>query len=61
MSMWDWAIFDELRRMNARQMVYQVLNFAMIVSSALMIWKGLMVIIFNFGIFYANFLGSKWF
>lgn len=46
--MWDWAIFDELRRMNARQMVYQVLNFAMIVSSALMIWKGLMVIIFNF-------------
>lgn len=43
MSVWEWAIFDELRRMNARQMVYQVLNFAMIVSSALMIWKGLMV------------------
>lgn len=30
--------------MNARQLYYQVLNFAMIVSSALMIWKGLMVI-----------------
>ena len=25
------------------QLLYQVLNFAMIVSSALMIWKGLMV------------------
>ena len=25
------------------QVYYQVLNFAMIVSSALMIWKGLMV------------------
>jgi signal peptidase len=33
----------ELSRMNKRQLVYQVLNFAMIVSSALMIWKGLMV------------------
>ncbi|CAG0894279.1 unnamed protein product [Cyprideis torosa] len=35
---------DELRRMNKRQLFYQVLNFAMIVSSALMIWKGLMVV-----------------
>lgn len=26
------------------QLYYQVLNFGMIVSSALMIWKGLMVI-----------------
>lgn len=26
------------------QLAYQVLNFAMIVSSALMIWKGLMVV-----------------
>ena len=26
------------------QLFYQVLNFAMIVSSALMIWKGLMVV-----------------
>ncbi|GAB1292265.1 Signal peptidase complex catalytic subunit SEC11 [Apodemus speciosus] len=30
--------------MNKRQLYYQVLNFGMIVSSALMIWKGLMVI-----------------
>uniref|UniRef100_A0A914CMF2 Signal peptidase complex catalytic subunit SEC11 n=1 Tax=Acrobeloides nanus TaxID=290746 RepID=A0A914CMF2_9BILA len=30
--------------MNARQVGYQCLNFAMIVSSALMIWKGLMVV-----------------
>jgi len=35
---------DDLRRMNVRQIFYQVLNFAMIVSSALMIWKGLMVV-----------------
>lgn len=36
--------FDEVRRMNKRQLYYQVLNFGMIVSSALMIWKGLMVV-----------------
>ncbi|XP_014662894.1 PREDICTED: signal peptidase complex catalytic subunit SEC11A [Priapulus caudatus] len=35
---------DDVKRMNKRQMVYQVLNFGMIVSSALMIWKGLMVV-----------------
>ncbi|KAF2351379.1 Peptidase S26B [Trinorchestia longiramus] len=35
---------DDIRRMNFRQMMYQGLNFAMIVSSALMIWKGLMVV-----------------
>lgn len=40
----DFGIFDELRRMNTRQIIYQFLNFAMIVSSALMIWKGLMVV-----------------
>lgn len=28
----------------APQLYYQVLNFGMIVSSALMIWKGLMVV-----------------
>ncbi|KAK0425309.1 hypothetical protein QR680_009135 [Steinernema hermaphroditum] len=43
-SMWESALFDEVRRMNCRQMLYQILNFAMIVSSALMIWKGLMVV-----------------
>ena len=43
--MWllDFTMFDEVRRMNARQLIYQLLNFVMIVSSALMIWKGLMV------------------
>ncbi|RMZ93405.1 signal peptidase complex catalytic subunit SEC11A [Brachionus plicatilis] len=30
--------------MNKRQMYYQILNFGMIVSTALMIWKGLMVV-----------------
>jgi signal peptidase len=36
-------IIDELKRMNKRQLLFQFLNFGMIVSSALMIWKGLMV------------------
>jgi len=45
MGMLDsFEFLDELRRMNKRQLYYQVLNFAMIVSSALMIWKGLMVV-----------------
>ncbi|XP_047554087.1 signal peptidase complex catalytic subunit SEC11C isoform X3 [Lutra lutra] len=39
-----WDIFGDLRKMNKRQLYYQVLNFAMIVSSALMIWKGLIVL-----------------
>ncbi|KAF6089286.1 SEC11-like protein C, signal peptidase complex subunit [Phyllostomus discolor] len=37
-------MFGDLRKMNKRQLYYQVLNFAMIVSSALMIWKGLIVL-----------------
>ncbi|PAV73624.1 hypothetical protein WR25_00601 [Diploscapter pachys] len=44
MAIFDLAMFDEIRRMDKRQMVYQVLNFCMVVSSALMIWKGLMVV-----------------
>ncbi|KAE9416569.1 hypothetical protein Angca_007499, partial [Angiostrongylus cantonensis] len=44
MGLLDLAMFDELRRMNLRQLIYQGLNFAMVVSSALMIWKGLMVV-----------------
>uniref|UniRef100_A0A2K5LXE4 Signal peptidase complex catalytic subunit SEC11 n=1 Tax=Cercocebus atys TaxID=9531 RepID=A0A2K5LXE4_CERAT len=35
---------DDVPQMNKQQLYYQVLNFGMIVSSALMIWKGLMVI-----------------
>ncbi|XP_015792980.1 signal peptidase complex catalytic subunit SEC11A [Tetranychus urticae] len=35
---------SDIRRMTARQLYYQFLNFGMIVSSALMIWKGLMVL-----------------
>ncbi|XP_018428949.1 PREDICTED: signal peptidase complex catalytic subunit SEC11C-like isoform X3 [Nanorana parkeri] len=37
-------VFGDLLRMNKRQLYYQALNFAMIVSSALMIWKGLIVV-----------------
>ena len=41
-SMLD-SMFDDVKRMDKRQFLYQVLSFGMIVSSALMIWKGLMV------------------
>lgn len=45
MGMLDSMDFlDDVRRMNKRQLYYQCLNFGMIVSSALMIWKGLMVV-----------------
>ncbi|XP_045183226.1 signal peptidase complex catalytic subunit SEC11A [Mercenaria mercenaria] len=44
MGMFDFDFLDDVRRMNKRQLYYQVLNFGMIVSSALMIWKGLMVV-----------------
>ncbi|KAF5910575.1 hypothetical protein HPG69_004662 [Diceros bicornis minor] len=37
-------IFGHLRKMNKRQLYYQVLNFAMIMSSAFMIWKDLIVL-----------------
>jgi len=40
----QFDFLDDVRRMNARQLYYQALNFGMIVSSALMIWKGLMVV-----------------
>ncbi|CAD5207161.1 unnamed protein product [Bursaphelenchus okinawaensis] len=43
LKIWDWPMFAELRLMGVRQLIYQVLNFAMIISTALMIWKGLMV------------------
>ncbi|XP_030374476.1 signal peptidase complex catalytic subunit SEC11A-like [Scaptodrosophila lebanonensis] len=37
-------MMGDFNRMNKRRSLYQVLSFAMIVSSALMIWKGLMVV-----------------
>ncbi|XP_027597620.2 signal peptidase complex catalytic subunit SEC11A [Pipra filicauda] len=43
-AMLSLDFLDDVRRMNKRQLYYQVLNFGMIVSSALMIWKGLMVV-----------------
>ena len=36
--------FSDVRRMDKRQVYYQFLNFAMIVSSALMVRKGLFVL-----------------
>ena len=38
------AVYNTLRDMRKRQLAHQVLNLAMIVCSALMIWKSLMVI-----------------
>ena len=35
---------DEIRKMSLRKLVLQVLSFGMIVCSALMIWKSLMVV-----------------
>ena len=34
---------DQLRRMKVRQLTQQMLNFGLIVCSALMIWKSLMI------------------
>ncbi|CBY24535.1 unnamed protein product [Oikopleura dioica] len=43
-GVWESDTFSDVRRMNKRQVYYQFLNFAMIVSSALMVWKGLFVL-----------------
>ena len=37
------SMFDDVKHMDKRQFLYQVLSFGMTVSSALMTWKGLMV------------------
>ncbi|XP_003391504.1 PREDICTED: signal peptidase complex catalytic subunit SEC11C-like [Amphimedon queenslandica] len=39
----EWILGD-LKKLNKRQLYYQFLSLGMIVSSALMIWKGLMVV-----------------
>nr|XP_023444394.2 signal peptidase complex catalytic subunit SEC11A-like [Dasypus novemcinctus] len=49
---------DNVRWMNKRQLYYQVLNFGIIFSSALMIWKGLMVITGSEGPIVVAFSGS---
>ena len=36
-------MIGQLKRMKPRQLLQQAINFGMIVASALMIWKGLMV------------------
>merc|ERR1712026_357556 len=36
----DWLVGD-IKHMTVRQLIYQVLNFGMVISSALMIWKSL--------------------
>ena len=43
-DLYESETFSDVRRMDKRQVYYQFLNFAMIVSSALMVWKGLFVL-----------------
>ncbi|KRY47636.1 Signal peptidase complex catalytic subunit SEC11C [Trichinella britovi] len=43
-SLFEFSIFNEVKRMNKRQLFYQVLNCMMIVCSALMTWKSLIVL-----------------
>ncbi|XP_055587557.1 signal peptidase complex catalytic subunit SEC11A [Uranotaenia lowii] len=38
------GLLSDVQRMDKRQFFFQMLSFGMIVSSALMIWKGLMVV-----------------
>lgn len=40
----DYIGLTELSRMSKRQCIFQVLNFCLIISSALTIWKGLMLV-----------------
>ena len=35
---------NDLRRLNKRQLMQQVLNCLLVVASALMVWKGMMVV-----------------
>ena len=39
-----FAFLDPLVRMNKRQVLGQILNLGLVLSSALMIWKGLTVV-----------------
>ncbi|KAA0196896.1 Signal peptidase I [Fasciolopsis buskii] len=43
MGLLDLELFDEIRRMNKRQFYYQILVICMVVTSALMLWKGFIV------------------
>uniref|UniRef100_A0A0X3NVH1 Signal peptidase complex catalytic subunit SEC11 n=1 Tax=Schistocephalus solidus TaxID=70667 RepID=A0A0X3NVH1_SCHSO len=44
LSIFGCDIAAELKRMNARQIYFQILTFGMVLTSALMIWKSLIVI-----------------
>ncbi|CAH8642191.1 unnamed protein product [Schistosoma rodhaini] len=47
MGLLDMDLFDDFKRMNKRQVYYQVLTIAMVVASALMIWKLLVIISYS--------------
>ncbi|CAL8068495.1 unnamed protein product [Calicophoron daubneyi] len=47
MGLLDMDFFDELKRMNKRQVYYQILTIAMVVTSALMLWKGFIIISYS--------------
>eukprot|EP00055_Hartaetosiga_balthica_P003154 m.6703 g.6703 ORF g.6703 m.6703 type:complete len:237 (-) comp2637_c0_seq1:135-845(-) len=37
------GVYNEIRNLSSRQLLFQILNFVLIVLSALMIWKGMVV------------------
>lgn len=43
MSLLDSLGMSELRRLNVRQQLSQILNFALILATAFMLWKGLSI------------------
>ncbi|TGZ73843.1 hypothetical protein CRM22_001283, partial [Opisthorchis felineus] len=47
MGLFDLDFFDEFKRMNKRQVYYQILTILMVVGSALMLWKGLIVFTYS--------------
>ncbi|CAH8656126.1 unnamed protein product [Dicrocoelium dendriticum] len=47
MGLFDLDLFDDFRRMNMRQVMYQVLNILLVVSSALMLWKSLILLSYS--------------
>ncbi|KAG5440954.1 Signal peptidase complex catalytic subunit S11C [Clonorchis sinensis] len=47
MGLFDLDFFDDFKRMNKRQVYYQILTILMVVGSALMLWKGLIVFTYS--------------
>jgi hypothetical protein len=53
------VMFGQLKRMDARRMLQQFINFGMIVASALMIWKSLMIVTQHYSCYPLFFVSLK--